>query len=69
MPKTKRLLGMAVVGVSVFGVATAVLRRNQTPARTHRTSYHVSQPAATSPKPQPTRFQREQVEQVRDHKS
>jgi hypothetical protein len=69
MPNTKKLLGIAAIGVSVLGVATAVLRRNQTPARTHRTSYHVTQPASTPPKTQTTRFQKEQIEQVRDHKS
>jgi hypothetical protein len=69
MSKTKKLLGLAAVGVSLFGVATAYWRRNQTPPRTQG-AVHVSRAAATSPKAprtQNTRFQREQVEQVKKH--
>lgn len=69
MSKRKALLGLAAVGVSVFGFATALWRRAQTPSRVHRSSYHVSQPAATLPRTQETKYQREQIEQVRDHKS
>jgi hypothetical protein len=70
MSKTKKLLGLAAVGVSLFGVATAYWRRNQTPPRTPRT-VQVSRAAATSPTKAPrtqnSKFQREQIEQVKKH--
>jgi hypothetical protein len=68
MSKRKTLLGLAAVGVSVFGFATALWRWGQTPSRAHRASYHVSQPAATPPRTRETLYQKEQIEQVRDHK-
>ena len=66
MRKTKILLGLAV-GASVFGVATAYWRRNHTPAPSHRTSVQVSRATTTPPRTKPTKFQQEQIEQVKKH--
>jgi hypothetical protein len=72
MPKTSRLLGLAAVGVSLLGVATAYWRRNHTPAPIHPTSVQVSHTSATPPpntavRRQPTKFQEEQIAQVKNH--
>jgi hypothetical protein len=72
MSKTKKLLGLAAVGVSLFGVATAYWRRNQIPSRTQGArSVQVSRAAATTPttaaRRRPSKFQEEQIEQVRKH--
>lgn len=69
MSKTKKLLGLAAVGVSLFGVATAYWRRNQTPSRARGATVQVNRAAATTPaaRSRPSKFQEEQIEQVRKH--
>lgn len=66
MRKTRKLLGLAAIGASVFGIATAYWRRNHTQAPTHRTTVQLSR-AATPPRTRPSKFQEEQIEQVRKH--
>jgi hypothetical protein len=68
MPKTKRLLGLAAVGASVFGLATAYWRRNQTAARNRKPEVQLSRASTSPPKTQPvSRYQKEQIEQVKKH--
>jgi hypothetical protein len=78
MAKSRKLLGLAAVGVSLFGVATAYWRRSQTAPRSGRVAVSHASPNAPlhptvpvsrvqSAPNQPTKYQKEQLEQVRKH--
>jgi hypothetical protein len=63
--RKKKLLGLTAVGVSVFGLATAYLRKNNTPAPTNRTNVQVSPASNVSSPSQPRNIEVRRVPQNR----
>jgi hypothetical protein len=67
MRKATKLLGLAAVGVSLLGAATAYWRRNHTPPPARPANVQVSRAIATPPRTKPSKYQEEQIEQVKKH--
>ncbi len=66
MSRKKKLLGLTAVGVSVFGLATAYLRKGSTPAPTNRTNVQVSPASNVSSPSQPRPIEVTRIPQNRN---